>query len=101
MVANGEGEFLFRDIVKWYLAGGDPELLHQIQGVSFRRTDAIVTTEPRPRIDRLDDIPSPLLTGAFPLLNDRDEFRYDVALLETNRGCPYKCAFCYWGGAIG
>jgi len=24
-----------------------------------------------------------------------------VALIETNRGCPYKCAFCYWGGAIG
>ena len=19
----------------------------------------------------------------------------------TARGCPYKCAFCYWGGAIG
>ena len=21
--------------------------------------------------------------------------------METNRGCPYKCAFCYWGGAVG
>lgn len=28
-------------------------------------------------------------------------FRYDVAIMETNRGCPYHCAFCYWGGAIG
>jgi radical SAM C-methyltransferase len=21
--------------------------------------------------------------------------------METGRGCPYTCAFCYWGGAIG
>jgi hypothetical protein len=21
--------------------------------------------------------------------------------METNRGCPYSCAFCYWGGATG
>src|SRR5262245_65441106 len=21
--------------------------------------------------------------------------------METNRGCPYKCSFCYWGGAVG
>jgi hypothetical protein len=21
--------------------------------------------------------------------------------METNRGCPYTCSFCYWGGAIG
>jgi hypothetical protein len=21
--------------------------------------------------------------------------------METNRGCPYRCAFCYWGGAVG
>jgi radical SAM C-methyltransferase len=24
-----------------------------------------------------------------------------VALMETNRGCPYKCSFCYWGGSVG
>ena len=26
---------------------------------------------------------------------------YDVVMLETNRGCPYTCSFCYWGGATG
>ncbi len=46
-------------------------------------------------------IPSPFLTGAIPLFGRDGRFLYDVGLLETNRGCPYDCAFCYWGGAIG
>jgi radical SAM C-methyltransferase len=52
-------------------------------------------------LENLDVIPSPFLTGAIPLLDDNGAFRYDVALMETNRGCPYKCSFCYWGGAVG
>jgi putative methyltransferase len=24
---------------------------------------------------------------------------YVWAILETNRGCPFKCTYCYWGGA--
>jgi hypothetical protein len=27
--------------------------------------------------------------------------KYHTALLETNRGCPYKCRYCFWGGAVG
>ena len=40
-------------------------------------------------------------SGAIDPLDDTGRFRYDVALIETNRGCPCKCAFCYWGGATG
>ena len=45
------------------------------------------------RIRELDDIPSPYLTGML------DHF-FDGRLapfLETNRGCPFKCAFCHTG----
>lgn len=41
------------------------------------------------------------LSGAISMTDVAGQFRYDVAIMETNRGCPYHCAFCYWGGAIG
>ncbi len=41
--------------------------------------------------------PSPYLTGLL------DEFLADPdinILLETNRGCPFRCAYCAWGGML-
>lgn len=102
VVANGEGEFVFREILLAYLAGQSPAELHAIGGISFRDPDGeVVTTKEPERIIDLDSIASPFLTNAIPLTDAVGDFRYDVALMETNRGCPYKCAFCYWGGAVG
>jgi len=105
VVVNTEGEFVFRDLLHAYLADRSKNELHGIEGISFRASDGgdaqICTTPDRERIQDLDGIPSPFLTGAIPLTDRHGEFRYDVALMETNRGCPYKCAFCYWGGAVG
>ena len=45
------------------------------------------------RMKTLEDIPSPYTTGLL------DQF-FDGRLtpfLETNRGCPFKCAFCHTG----
>ncbi|ASU83998.1 B12-binding domain-containing radical SAM protein [Nocardiopsis gilva YIM 90087] len=99
VIVNGEGEFTIQEILDTVLDGGDYE---KIADISFRSEDRhVVTTPPRPRIEDLDELPSPVLTGAIPLLDADGEFRYDVALMETNRGCPYHCSFCYWGGAVG
>ncbi|AOS63837.1 KedN5 family methylcobalamin-dependent radical SAM C-methyltransferase [Actinoalloteichus hymeniacidonis] len=102
VVVNGEGEFVLRDLLTAWLDGRTPHRLSTIAGISFRAEDGeVVTTLPRDRIDDLDAIPSPFLTGAIELTDSEGRFRYDVALMETNRGCPYKCSFCYWGGAVG
>nr|AFV52163.1 radical SAM C-methyltransferase [Streptoalloteichus sp. ATCC 53650] len=101
VVVNGEGEFTFRELLLANLDGRSPDALHDIHGISFRADGGITTTEDRPRLENLDEIGSPVLTGSVPLIGEDGEFRYDVALLETNRGCPYKCSFCYWGGAVG
>lgn len=101
VVINSEGEFVFRELLRARLAGRSVAELHHIKGISFRADGQVVTTENPDRIQDLDVIPSPFLTSAIPLTDNAGEFRYDVALIETNRGCPYKCAFCYWGGAIG
>ncbi|WP_330342456.1 KedN5 family methylcobalamin-dependent radical SAM C-methyltransferase [Streptomyces sp. NBC_00557] len=99
VVVNGEGEITFSALLTAVLDGTP---FAAVRGISFRGEDGtVVTTEEQPRLDDLDRIPSPILTGAIPLLDDDGAFRYDVALMETNRGCPYHCSFCYWGGAVG
>lgn len=42
-------------------------------------------------IQRLDDVPSPYVTGVF------DGIEGSQAIIETNRGCPFECAYCFWG----
>jgi radical SAM C-methyltransferase len=102
IIANGEGDLVFPELLRAYLGGRAVSDLHDIQGISFRAADGSVQTTAEPvRIQDLDAIASPFLTGAIPLTDERGDFRYDVALIETNRGCPYRCAFCYWGGAVG
>lgn len=44
------------------------------------------------------EIPSPYLTGLFDeLMSQHPEIEW-MPTLETDRGCPYKCTFCDWGG---
>jgi radical SAM superfamily enzyme YgiQ (UPF0313 family) len=45
---------------------------------------------PRPPLERLDPISSPYLVG---ILDAADE---QMLLLETLRGCVFKCKFCYY-----
>jgi radical SAM C-methyltransferase len=102
VVVNGEGELTFRELV--YFLHSQPGDLPttSVPGLSVRRADGSVhTTAERERIEDLDVLPSPFLTGTIPMTDSAGNFRYDVALMETNRGCPYKCSFCYWGGAVG
>jgi tRNA A37 methylthiotransferase MiaB len=102
VIVNGEGELTFLELARAFVSGASKHELQNIDGISFKTPDgAIVTTKPQPRIMDLDSIPSPFLSGALPLTGSGGKFLYDYALMETNRGCPYACAFCYWGGAIG
>lgn len=43
------------------------------------------------------DTPSPYLTGVFDPLMEANPEQEWAGLLETNRGCPFKCSFCYLG----
>ncbi|EPH46079.1 putative methyltransferase [Streptomyces aurantiacus JA 4570] len=102
VVVNGEGELTFRDLVRTLVEGASRPRLGHVAGLSWKEADGTVrTNQDRERITDLEVIPSPFLTGAIDLLDADGRFRYDVALIETNRGCPYKCSFCYWGGAVG
>lgn len=92
LVCNGEGEHPFYEFLNQLLA--DPCDLTQVSGMSFLGPDgAIVTTDRPPRLDTLDELPSPFTAGLF------DGADYTFTVLETNRGCPFHCGFCFWGAA--
>ena len=88
VIVNGEGEETFKELLCSFLGAGPGLAL--TKGISYRGNHGIVTTDPRPLLANLDEIPSPYLTG---ILKPRDEVTY----IETFRGCPYRCAFCYEG----
>jgi len=118
VLVHGEGELRFRDLLQRVLvAAGEPvpaglsavgalpaDLrpgdLGDVPGISYRSGSGadrtLVTTRPAERIADLDDVVSPLLSPVYP---DADLAASQIIVYETNRGCPYSCAFCYWGGA--
>lgn len=89
LLCNGEGEKTFANLLK-ELTTTSPDL-SRIRGLSFYRDRELITTEHEEKIMSLDEIPSPFLTGVFA------RNRYTQAIFETNRGCPFKCSFCFWG----
>ena len=88
-VCNGEGERTSLELFR-QLSSPEPDL-HQVPGLSFWSGGELVTTKSAPRINNLMEIPSPFLTGVF------DGREFSLGIIETNRGCPFRCTFCYWG----
>ncbi|MFD0307863.1 B12-binding domain-containing radical SAM protein [Streptomyces sp. NPDC127119] len=90
-LCNGEGELTSLEFIR-QLSSPAPDM-HQVPGLSFWSSGELVTTEAAPRIQDLMDIPSPFLNGVF------EGHEFSFAIMETNRGCPFRCTFCYWGAA--
>lgn len=65
----------------------------KIDGCVYFSGETIISGRLLPRKEKLDDIPSPYLTGLMD-----DFFQYDlIPIIETNRGCPYSCTYCTQG----
>lgn len=90
-----EGEEPFLKILENY----QQRSWRHVPGVAFRSGLDIEVTAPPSRLEELDQIPSPYLSGVFDALMADDSHAAGSwsALMETNRGCPFTCAFCYWG----
>jgi tRNA A37 methylthiotransferase MiaB len=96
IAVRAEGEEPFKLIMERWATTRQFE---GIAGVTYR--DA-ATGEPRLNLDAqtqvkdLDVYPSPYLLGFYDEMLRNKKFRYQ-AIIETNRGCPFECTFCYWG----
>jgi len=91
-VVRGEGEAAFADLLD--LARREKPLT-RADGVTARNAAGEVVAAPdRPLIADLDTIPSPYLTGVL-------EPREGSAYIETFRGCPHACGYCFEGKGYG
>lgn len=77
-----------RDVSKLRSQSVDGCLINDLAG-----SGKVNVSDPIPGFDDLDTIPSPYLTG---LMDDFFEGPY-LPIMETNRSCPYRCAYCAWG----
>jgi len=83
----GEGEETFVALLDALLRRRS---LRAVSGLLLREGESWALTPPRALVERLDGIPSPYLAGIL-----EPSFLNSV-FLETVRGCPYRCAYCYY-----
>ena len=92
----GEGENTLSEVIDRWKREGD---LAEVKGLLLRSNGDLITTPPRPFIEKLDDLPLP----AWDLLPDLATYyqpavdslyRFPASSLVTSRGCPAKCVFC-------
>jgi len=77
-ISHGEGERNFLLLLEDYLKGEAKQIY------SFDRLEEL-------------DFPSPYGLGLFDrMIKENPTYNWNT-VLETNRGCPFKCTFCDWG----
>lgn len=90
----GEGEIPFLRIIERCQDRGWDD----VPSIGYRRSgNSISFNEFKVIIQDINEIPSPYLSGIFDELIGQNPKEIWQGRIETNRGCPFTCAFCYWG----
>lgn len=101
----GEGEIIFADLVKAILGNKN---IYDIKGLALRNGDEVVLTGQGPFIEDLSNLPK-INYDKFPLeyfikvykfykhipQNSIYTPRSRIFWIQTGRGCPFECNFCY------
>ena len=94
VVVKSEGEVIFKNFLETV---DNKDNWLNVKGLLINDNGTSINTGDSERINELDDIPSPYLTGIFDkLIAENKDVEWN-ATIETNRGCPYACTFCDWG----
>jgi len=96
IACHGEGEAIFLEILESYPS----KTWKGVSAISLIGEDGVFVHHPKgERIKNIAEIPSPFLEGVFENLMRANPQEQWIVLWETNRGCPFSCAFCDWGSA--
>jgi radical SAM superfamily enzyme YgiQ (UPF0313 family) len=84
----GEGEETFRDLLLRIEQSGRD--FKDIPGLFYKEGNRWASGSARPLIDPLDILPSPYLAGII------EPSFLNTMIIETVRGCPHRCTYCYY-----
>jgi anaerobic magnesium-protoporphyrin IX monomethyl ester cyclase len=84
VVVRGEGE---KTLVELYKCVKENKSFRHLDGLSYRQNFTIVHNRISQDLVELDDLPD------FPYHLFKSN-RYDLGLVLSSRGCPYRCIFC-------
>lgn len=87
-IVLGEGELAFNQILN-HLKNNIKK--QDIPNIAYLENNELVKTK-QETIDDLDLIPSPYKLQKAEI----DKISYPVIKIETSRGCPFTCAYCYY-----
>jgi len=90
-----EGEISFSGLLQSFIGMKEDDT---VPGISINKNGKTLMTGPSQRIMDLSAVPSPYIMGLFDHLPTMYPGKIWNAVLETNRGCPFMCTFCDWGG---
>ena len=97
VAVRAEGEEAFYGICERFMDSRD---FSGVPNVTFRHPvsgETIVNSEKSDFERDLDSYPSPYTSGMFDYMFAAHPETDFQAIIETNRGCPFLCTFCYWG----
>ena len=93
VVIFGEGEVAFKKILQANNKQEIAEIVNSSVNIDGAWTHNWSNDKRKTRQMNLADLPSPYLEDIMPEVQS-----HYAMLFETNRGCPYACTFCDWGG---
>ena len=86
IIVKSEGEIPFAELVEQWKRGAD---VSGVKGIFFRDGASIVETGEAPPLMDLNHLSSPHLV-------EYAEHRDRIVCIETQRGCVFKCNFCFY-----
>ena len=87
----GEGEVPFKSMLHCL-----PDGLGEVKNIAFKNESGEVIKTEREYYNDLSSYPSPYTSGVFDKIISENPNTDFLSVLETNRGCPYSCAYCDW-----
>ena len=98
-MVHGEGERVFSKLLDSIYENSKE--LHFLESVSCIKNGEFFFNPLMPRMtdSELEICPSPFLNGLFDEMVHTNPGKQWIVMYESDRGCPYQCTYCDWGGA--
>lgn len=83
-IMTGEGEVSLKELIDFFKGN---KKITEVSSICHKEKNKIIENKEK-QVDQLDELVNPYLTS--------NKKRYTTIRLETSRGCPFNCKYCYY-----